>query len=275
MVAREWKNLVFFVPSRASNQTGSFERRPPRSWSHLLDVDPVQRPHLLGRRGGFGFVVSVSLATETQRVDSPSSCFKKKWEDEFSMRVSRCITSSPNAGEGPQLIVLSSAAMMTLLFLQDVTRAKHHKKKSWVLHQEGRALHIITLRLSKTQCITGALDQSVFNSLLCRLASCPRYPTTSRVQSCIPGPPGSTWVLCPCSRTFQDTSRSCLSHSISILSPLCLHSLYFPNPMETLQRLQNAETSSSVRKPDIEVFPARRPSAVETPPQQIQQTPWE
>lgn len=76
MVATEWKNLVF-VPSRASNQTGSFERRPPRSWSHLLDVDPVQRPHLLGRRGGFGFVVSVSLTTKTQSVDSPSSCFKK------------------------------------------------------------------------------------------------------------------------------------------------------------------------------------------------------
>lgn len=192
------------------------------------------------------------------------------------MRVSRCITSSPNAGEGPQLIVLSSAAMMTLLFLQDVTRANIIKKKSWVLHQQGRALHIITLRLSKTQCITGALDQSVFNSLLCRLASCPRYLTTSRVQRCIPRPPGSTWVLFPCSRTFQDTSRSCLAHSISILfPPLCLHSLYFPNPMETLRRLQNVGPSSSVRKRDIEVFPARRPSAVETPPQQIQQTPWE
>lgn len=97
--------------------------------------------------------------------------------------------------------------------------SKHHKKKSWVLHQEGRALQIITLRLSKTLCITSALDQSVFNSLLCRLASCPRYPTTSRVQSCIPGPPGPTWVLFPCSRIFQDTSRSCLSHSISILFP--------------------------------------------------------
>jgi len=31
--------------------------------------------------------------------------------------ISDVITSSPNVGEGPQLIVLSSAAMMMLLFL--------------------------------------------------------------------------------------------------------------------------------------------------------------
>lgn len=148
--------------------------------------------------------------------------------------------------------------MMTLLFLQEVTRANIIKRRVGCCTRRDvlfRSLPSDFQRRLWTQCITSALDQSVFNSLLCRLASCPRYLTTSRVQSCIPRPPGSTWVLFPCSKIFQDTSRSCLAYSISILSPLCLHSLYFPNLMETLQRFQNVEPSSSVRKRDIEVFP--------------------
>lgn len=132
--------------------------------------------------------------------------------------------------------------------------SKYYEKKSWMLG----ALQIITLRLLKATldaAYPSALDKSVFNSFICRLASCPRCLTTWRVQSCAPRPPGSTWVLFSCSKIFQDTSWSCLSYSISILSPLCLHSLYFPNLMEMLQCFQKVEPSFSVRKRDNEVFP--------------------
>lgn len=54
-----------FCPIKSIKADRKWRRRPLSSRTHLLDVDPVQRPDLLGRRGGLGLVVSVSLTTET------------------------------------------------------------------------------------------------------------------------------------------------------------------------------------------------------------------
>lgn len=115
---------------------------------YLLNIDTIQGLDLLSSGGGFGFVVSISLKDKWQKrhhhshysvsVDSiPLLLYEQQCVlYEAAMAEASGLTSSPNVGEGPQPIVLSSAAIMVLLFLLNSNTL------SQTLHREKTLLHI-------------------------------------------------------------------------------------------------------------------------------------